>query len=333
MDNCRLERIDSAKESSARKNMELSVLIVFFNRPDTLKKVFESVKQARPQKLFLACDGPRENNVDQDKIKECKQIVENIDWKCDVFKNYSEVNYGCGEWPQKAISWAFSLTDTLVVLEDDAVPFADFYPYMVEMLEKYKNDSRVCYISGFTHQSGWNCGNASYIFAKNGPAAGAWGSWRRVWDDYDFTMKDIFDPHIQNMVISESTSKHVGKRRLRYWMECADKIKNKNKVSFWDIQLSFVKYKYSYLTVVPSKSLASNIGIGLDSTHAKRMFYNPIPSLFFVEESPFEFPIRHPNYLIRDYDYDKMVENKWLFPSMLTIITNHLCNAIMRFKK
>ena len=40
------------------------VLIVGFNRPDCLRQVFESVRQAKPEKLFLALDHPREGRTD-----------------------------------------------------------------------------------------------------------------------------------------------------------------------------------------------------------------------------------------------------------------------------
>lgn len=37
----------------------VSVLLLFFTRPDTLAKVFESVRKAKPARLFLFQDGPR----------------------------------------------------------------------------------------------------------------------------------------------------------------------------------------------------------------------------------------------------------------------------------
>ncbi len=55
---------------------DLSVLLIFFTRPDSLEKVFEKVRQARPAKLFLACDGPRKDRPeDIEKINQCKSIV------------------------------------------------------------------------------------------------------------------------------------------------------------------------------------------------------------------------------------------------------------------
>ena len=39
--------------------IDVPVLILFFNRPNLLKAVFDQVRIARPSKLFLYQDGPR----------------------------------------------------------------------------------------------------------------------------------------------------------------------------------------------------------------------------------------------------------------------------------
>ena len=39
--------------------VDVSVLILFFNRPEPLKQVFAQVQKARPARLFLYQDGPR----------------------------------------------------------------------------------------------------------------------------------------------------------------------------------------------------------------------------------------------------------------------------------
>ena len=36
--------------------IDVAVLILFFNRPDSLKKVFDEVRRARPSRLFLYQD-------------------------------------------------------------------------------------------------------------------------------------------------------------------------------------------------------------------------------------------------------------------------------------
>lgn len=39
--------------------VDVAVLILFFNRPEPLSAVFEQVRKARPSKLFLYQDGAR----------------------------------------------------------------------------------------------------------------------------------------------------------------------------------------------------------------------------------------------------------------------------------
>ena len=77
--------------------IDVPVYLNFFNRPETFKFVFEAVKQARPSKLFLACDGARTGNLNDEKnIAACQKIAEDIDWECAVHTNYSQENLGCG---------------------------------------------------------------------------------------------------------------------------------------------------------------------------------------------------------------------------------------------
>ena len=75
--------------------IDVAVLITFFVRPDTLQKVFDSVKEARPSTLLLWQDGPRPNRPDDlINIEKCREIVENIDWECTVYKNYHSHKIG-----------------------------------------------------------------------------------------------------------------------------------------------------------------------------------------------------------------------------------------------
>ena len=122
------------------------VAIIFFNRPNTLKRVFEAVCKAKPKNLFLVQDGSR-GEEDEEKIKKCREIVEKIDWDCNVYKNYSDVNLGCGKRPQTGISWVFEHVERAIILEDDCVPQNSFFHFCDELLEKYADDKRVLMIS------------------------------------------------------------------------------------------------------------------------------------------------------------------------------------------
>lgn len=73
------------------KCFDTAVLMLFFTREDTFAQVFEAVRRAKPKKLYLFQDGPRENRPDDmDKILRCRKVCENIDWDCEVHCNYQE---------------------------------------------------------------------------------------------------------------------------------------------------------------------------------------------------------------------------------------------------
>ena len=42
-----------------KAEVDVGVLILFFNNPERLQQVFNRIKEARPSKLFLYQDGPR----------------------------------------------------------------------------------------------------------------------------------------------------------------------------------------------------------------------------------------------------------------------------------
>ena len=71
------------------------ILLVGFNRVDSIRQSLNSIREVKPQKLYIGIDGPRLNNKeDLNKIAEVKKEVENIDWKCQVYYKFSEVNLG-----------------------------------------------------------------------------------------------------------------------------------------------------------------------------------------------------------------------------------------------
>ena len=59
-----------------------------------LIEVFKSIQLAKPPRIYIAADGAREGvNGEQDKVDHIREfLTNNIDWDCEVFKNYSEKN-------------------------------------------------------------------------------------------------------------------------------------------------------------------------------------------------------------------------------------------------
>lgn len=271
------------------------VAIIFFNRPNTLKRVFEAVCKAKPKNLFLIQDGSR-GEEDEEKIKKCREIVEKIDWDCNVYKNYSDVNLGCGKRPQTGISWVFEHVERAIILEDDCVPQNSFFRFCDELLEKYADDKRVLMISGLNPFENIER-SEDYFFAMNGSIWG-WATWRRAWSLYDYTASKIKDEKIQENIL-RMEPKYVAKRDISHLLETNRKVTNSEKISYWDHQWRLVKFIYHNVCIIPKRNLINNIG-DVDATHpgqGKCEFHN-------MSTSDLQFPLKHPNQIMIDYHYD-----------------------------
>lgn len=293
------------------ERIDVPVAIIFFNRSEPLKKCFEAVKNARPTKLFLIQDGARENNsTDLENIQKCRDVVEKVDWECDVVKIYSDKNLGCGKRIYTGLKEAFTHVDRLVILEDDIVASIDFFRFCEEMLERYKDDERIIDITGMNHcKTNERC-PYSYFFSEIGSCWG-WATWKRSWDKMEYNFDFLDDKYAVDCFIKS----HYRKRKIRKQMieESAKRRKilsSGGKLSAWTHQYMMEGYFQSGLTIVPQKNLTSNIGLTPDSGHAVatiKKIPKGLQRVFFMETPKLEFPLKHPKYVIEDNTYGKEV--------------------------
>lgn len=291
-------------------NIDVAIYLNFFNRSNTFKHVFESVRKAKPSKLFLACDGPRKGRKDDIlNIELCQKIAESIDWRCEVHKNYSSQNLGCGMRMNSGISWAFQYVDKLIILEDDCVPNQDFYKLCYELLEKYKNDSRIYMINAMNHLGKYEKTSNSYFFGPG--CCWGWATWKRAWSQMDYEIGFVEDEYAMKCVERKYPFyKNVYKEGL----EKRKILQSGNKLTTWTYQSGMAAALASQMAIVPSVNLITNIGLTADSEHA----VNNLNKLAKRDQAYFnaptfslEFPLRHPKYVIEDWNYYDEVQKKF----------------------
>jgi hypothetical protein len=242
--------------------METPILFLIFNRPDTTRKVFEQIKTAKPKQLFIAADGPRENNS-EDKIncKLAREISENIDWPCEVHKLFREKNLGCKIAVSSAITWFFNNVEQGIILEDDCLPNQSFFEFCEQMLEQYKNNEQIMMISGTNHLKDLEIEH-DYFFSNHFQIWG-WATWKRAWNKYDIEMKDW--PKIIKNKDFENIYKN--KKIYKYYKDVFN-YGYHNLVNTWDIQWNYTCVLNKGLSVTPKYNLVKNIGI--IGTHTKK---------------------------------------------------------------
>ncbi len=117
-------------------------------------RVFEAIANVRPERLLLIADGPRPNKPGEaEACQQVREIVSCVDWPCDVSTNFADQNLGCQERMISGFDWVFSLVEEAILLEDDCLPDPSFFFFCQEMLTRYRNDSRIAMITGFTMRS------------------------------------------------------------------------------------------------------------------------------------------------------------------------------------
>jgi hypothetical protein len=84
------------------------VLFLVFNRSRETFKVFEAIRHVRPERLYVAADGPRNGRSEEArKCEEVRAIVGGINWRCEVKTLFRSENLGCKQAVSSAITWFF----------------------------------------------------------------------------------------------------------------------------------------------------------------------------------------------------------------------------------
>lgn len=285
--------------------VDVAVLLIFFNRANEVKQVFEKIKLARPSKLFLYQDGARANNKkDLDGIAKCREIVNDIDWDCEVHTLFQEKNYGCDPSEYLAQKWAFSQVDKCIVLEDDDVPSVSFFKFCKELLDKYENDTRIMMISGLNHEEITEDVESDYFYTRNCSIWG-WASWKRVIDQWDSQYS--FLDNEKDLKRFQDILKH--EKLLQGFEKVCKKHKDTGREHYESILISNV-WNNNGLCIVPKRNMIHNIGLTGDATHYGGNI-DSVPKamrkLFTMKVYEIDGELNHPNYICEHVAYKERV--------------------------
>jgi hypothetical protein len=284
--------------------VDVPVCLTIFIRPDCLKQQFEIVRKARPSILFIASDGPR-NDVpsDREKILASRKIVEKVDWECEVHRLYFEDNQGIYNMGMYKRKYIFDKVDRCIFLEDDDIPAVSFFRFCAELLERYKDDLRVQGISGFNPLNKYNGPNTDYFFSgeKN-----SWGSayWKRTYDLYDSQLEYIKDNYVLNRL-----KEQLPKQTYEKVLLCGKTGMVNGHLPGSEFLNGINRVLQNSLYIMPTNNLISNIGCTNDGTHSHE--YKTLSKveqrLFCSAVYELEFPLKHPKYVIRDFEFEHKI--------------------------
>jgi len=260
------------------------ILFLIFNRPDQTRRVFEAIRAQKPAYLFVAADGPRaDKSGEQELCEATRLIVSEIDWPCNIKTLYRTANLGCKAAVSAAITWFFDQVDEGIILEDDCLPDASFFPFCTELLEKYRSDIKVMSISGSNLlDKPWRADAQSYFWGFGG--IWGWATWKRAWKLYDKEMKDWESPATKKLIRKALKTANW----YRFYYPMLESSYN-GSLDTWDLQWFYTILINNGTAINPAVNLVTNIGFAA-GTHMNSDEH-PTASLS-LNEMP--FPLKHP---------------------------------------
>ena len=215
-----------------------------------------------------------------------------------------------------AIDWIFETEKYGIILEDDCVVSKSFFPFMEDILVRYKDDQRIGMVAGTNPIEKYR-GRTSFHFSRFKSCWG-WATWARAWKNMDMDM--TWRETDMMSVINNSGFNGRHNSKWRFQLRCIDH----HRVSAWDWQWYFSLAAQNQLCVYPAVNLVSNIGNDIEATHTS---FGDITR----ERHELPLPLTAPSIVAPDYHFDKMFDaNENRLPTMLARIIPHTLKGYIK---
>lgn len=326
---------------------DIPIVLFSFKRIEKILLVLEKISYIKPCKLYLISDGGRtpEEHILVEEVR--RQVEVNINWECELIKRYAPYNIGVYENIAGGVKWVFEQEDKAIFLEDDNLPELSFFPFCKELLDRYKDDTRVLWICGTNYLKEYEPINgSSYMVTKNMMPCG-WASWSSKFLKYYDGELDLWkDPYIRERIKTEPVYKPLMKQDMSNWDQEVNRKEKNGKFASWDYQMSFTQRVHGMYAIVPKYNQITNIGVDLDSIHGGTSFNNVMTRRFCgLPTRSLDFPLIHPKALLINDDFElkiaKIITLPWLmrFKIKISIILKRIfkinsdVSLITTFKK
>lgn len=251
------------------------IAIFVYNRPIHTRKTIEALlanAEARESVLYIFCDGPK-GVADRNAVSEVRRYIGKLSGFAEINIVERENNLGLANSVISGVSKLCDKYGKVIVLEDDLITSPYFLKFMNDALNIYEKCPEVASISGYMYPV--QPDNQTDTILIDYPMSWGWATWQNAWN--------IFDADGEHLLSELKLRKqlrsfdNLASGRLATMLK--GQIKGKN--NSWFIRWCASNHLQGKLTLAPSKSLVSNIGIDGTGTHCSSWVFNP----FDVEPS------------------------------------------------
>lgn len=281
---------------------DIPIVMIVYKRLDLTKQVFARIREVRPKELYIIADGPR-NESDTEAVSSVREYLDShIDWECNIHRNYASENYGLRYRMPSGTDWVFETADKAIFLEDDVYPTLSFFTFCREMLVKYEKDEEIMMISGTNLYAGDSSfGDYDITFSYFASIWG-WATWKRAWKKYDVNIRRW--PQLRK---SGAIKDIFTKKSYRFFETVFNDLQY-HWYRTWDYQWEFAKFTNHGLGIVPRVNMIRNLGMGDPNGEHAADSQEKIEFVTGVEVQELTMPIRCPEKIERNTEYDIMYQ-------------------------
>ncbi len=238
--------------------METPVLLLVYNRPEQTIRVLQRLKECGATNVFVSGDGPK-NSLDRLKTEEVKSCVNRFSPMISASR-FSDKNRGCKNSVIDGINWFFENVEEGIILEDDCLPSEHFFPFINELIGRYREEKKVQMISGNNPLGTWES-EGNHFFSRIGHIWG-WATWKDRWNQFNSDL-----PELQKFILTDGFERAFGPTALAESRKQLTHQSAQGEIDTWDYQWMAHILMQNGLAVVPTENLVENIGFDNSGTN------------------------------------------------------------------
>lgn len=266
---------------NSNKKIKIAIIYFCYNRVDHLNSSLPKILEFKKElPLFIFCDGPTKHNTAKTtKVRNYVQQITNETENCKT--TLRKKNLGLANNVISGVNEVFNLGyDAVSVLEDDCIPYSNYFDYMEKTLNYYESFENVMHVSGFGMPLKNKPMKDTYITPY--PCSWGWGTWKSKWVICDFEDQAYYQKILSNTYLTKMFN--WSGKSFSYFLT----LQAKGEVNSWLIRWYAHIFKSKGVCVWATDTKLKNVGFDGSGQHkVKHDIYNQ-RELISIDEYDFQ---------------------------------------------
>ena len=235
---------------------DLPVLILGYMRFDGILRNLDACQKAGISRVYLALDGPKDlysRELQNYQLGRIRNFAEVHGIKLRLRQRHS--NAGLAVAVIEGISWFFESEEFGAILEDDLEISSEFFLFVVQALDAFKNNQTIALVSGNNFQLDTS---SRQVCATHYPLIWGWATRRALWNDFLSSLRSPLIPKI-NWKLPHSVN--------AFWWTAARQSRE-GLVDSWAMSFSNYIRMRDLICILPPVNLISNTGVDDYAIHS-----------------------------------------------------------------